>query len=99
MHQKLMFLQREQLIETEDPPKRMFNSDDRPLGSLPQEAYDVLLAEVEPLEGIAVDDAQALLREADFSSADAEYALKRLLNRGYLYKVEDQLFVTEHSEE
>lgn len=77
----------------------MFNSDDRPLGALPQEAYDILLTEIEPLEGIAVEDAHALLQEDDFSSADGEYALTRLLNRGYLYEVEGQLFVTEHRED
>ena len=31
----------------------------------------------------------------DFSDADIDHALDYLLNRGWLYKVDDQLFITE----
>jgi len=76
----------------------MFNTDDRPLGSLAEDAYDRLCEAIDPAEGITVDDARAQLREADFSADEADYALDRLLNRGYLYEVDGRLFVTERAE-
>lgn len=76
----------------------MYNTDDRPLGSLAEDAYDLLSEAIVPAEGITVDDAHARLCEADFSAGDADYALDRLLNRGYLYEVDGQLFVTERKE-
>ncbi|GAB7011127.1 hypothetical protein [Halorubrum trueperi] len=76
----------------------MFNTDDRPLGSLAEDAYDHLCAAIDPAEGITVEDARAQFREADFPADDADYALDRLLNRGYLYEVDGRLFVTERDE-
>lgn len=76
----------------------MFNTDDRPLGSLAEDAYDRLYEAIDPAEGITVDDAHTRLCEADFSVDEADYALDRLLNRGYLYEVDGRLFVTERDE-
>ena len=40
-------------------------------------------------------DAEALLAEGDrFTEADAEYALDVLQNRGYIYYVDEQVYVT-----
>lgn len=76
----------------------MFHTDDRPLGSLAEDAYDRLCEAIHPAEGITVDDACTRLCEADFSADEADYALDHLLNRGYLYEVDGRLFVTERDE-
>jgi len=76
----------------------MYNTDTRPLGAIAEEAYEILLETIDSSDGIAVDDARAQLREDDFAAGDADYALDRLLNRGYLYQVDDRLFVTEREE-
>lgn len=76
----------------------MFNTDDRPLGSLAEDAYDPLREAIDPAEGITIDDAHTRLCEADFTADEADYALDRLLNRGYLYEVDGRLFVTERDE-
>jgi hypothetical protein len=54
-------------------------------GLSPEQVADLLLEEI--------GDDLAL------EPADAEYAIQRLLERGYLYKVEGVLFVTEPIEE
>ena len=74
----------------------MFNSDDRPLGAIAEDAYDILVEAVDPEDGMPREEAHAELLKGDFVDSDAEYALDRLLSRGYLYAVEGQLFVTEH---
>ena len=56
----------------------------------------ILLERCETEDGFPRSDAHGELLEADFTDSDAEYALDRLLNRGYLYAVEERLFVTEH---
>lgn len=77
----------------------MYTTDDRPLGSLAEDAYETLLDAIEPVEGIPIDDAHDRLREEGFSDGDADYAIKRLLNRGYLYEVEGRVFVTDREDE
>jgi len=74
----------------------MYNSDDRPLGVIAEDAYDILVETVDPEDGMPREEAHAELLEGDFIDSDAEYALDRLCSRGYLYEVEGQLFVTEH---
>jgi len=74
----------------------MFNSDDRPLGAIAEDAYDILVEAVDPEDGMPRGEAHAELLKGEFVDSDAEYALDRLLSRGYLYEVEGQLFVTEH---
>ena len=70
-------------------------SDNHPLGPLAEDAYQRLLDSIDPSEGILIDDAHEQLCEDDFSTEEAEYAVEKPLNRGYLYAVEDMLFVTE----
>jgi len=74
----------------------MYNSDDRPLGAIAEDAYEILVETVDPEDGMPREEAHAELLEGDFVDSDAEYALDRLLSRGYLYAVNGQLFVTEH---
>lgn len=77
----------------------MYNSDDRPLGPLSETAYEMLCETTDSGDGIRFDDAVARLSATEFTLADAEYALEQLVNRGYLYEVDGQLFVTERAEE
>lgn len=77
----------------------MFTTDDRPLGSLAEDAYETLLDTIEPSEGLLIDNAHDRLHEEGFSDGDADYAITRLLNRGYLYEVEDRVFVTKREDE
>lgn len=77
----------------------MYNTDDRPLGSLAEDAYETLLDAIEPAEGLPIDEAHDRLREEGVPDGDADYVLKRLLNRGYLYEVEGTVFVTEREDE
>jgi hypothetical protein len=73
----------------------MYDRDERPLGAVAESAYEVLLQTIDPEDGIPRSDAHERLLEADYAEADAEYAIDRLLSRGYLYDVNGQLFVTE----
>jgi len=73
----------------------MYDRDEMPIGAVAESAYEVLLETTEPDEGIPRDDAHAKLLEAGFADEDAVYALDRLLNRGYLYAVNNSLFVTD----
>ena len=46
-------------------------------------------------ESLPKADAEALLADDDrFTEADAEYALDVLQNRGYIYYVDEQVYVT-----
>ena len=74
----------------------MYDNDERPLGAVAESAYEILLEQCEIEDGFPRSDAHAELFEADFTAGGAEYALDRLLNRGYLYAVGGRLFVTEH---
>ncbi|GAA0302072.1 hypothetical protein [Halarchaeum salinum] len=75
-------------------------SDPRPpLPDWVQEAYGILVdAADEPHSEFSYEEAYALLDEADTFSAehsDSEYAVERLLNRGYLYEADGTLRITE----
>ena len=76
----------------------MNNNDKRPLGAVAESAYESLLETMDADSGIPRSDAHAQLLKADFADGDAEYALDQLLNRGYLYAVDEQLFVTEDAD-
>ena len=73
----------------------MYDGDERPLGAVAESAYEVLLETIDPENGITRSEAHERLLQADYAEADAEYAIDRLLSRGYLYDVNGQLFVTE----
>ncbi|SEP03219.1 hypothetical protein SAMN04487948_11176 [Halogranum amylolyticum] len=75
----------------------MYNTNNRSLGPLSGDAYELLLTAIESSEGLAFEEALGHLREEGFSEGDAEYALERLLLRGYLYEVDGKLFVTERA--
>lgn len=77
----------------------MYIRDDRPLRSLAEDAYKILLDAIEPSEGLLIDDAHDRLHEEGFSDGDVDYAIKRLLDRDYLYEVKGTVFVTEHENE
>ncbi|QLC35478.1 hypothetical protein EFA46_014630 (plasmid) [Halarchaeum sp. CBA1220] len=75
-------------------------SDPRPpLPDWVQEAYAILADAADgPHSEFSYEEAHALLDEADTFSAnhsDSEYAVERLLNRGYLYEANGTLRVTE----
>lgn len=61
---------------------------------LPIEQY---LCEKSTQDSLTRQQATELIAEdnSDFGDADIEHALDYLLNRGWLYKVNDRLFVTE----
>ena len=73
----------------------MYDRDERPLGAVAESAYEILLETIDPDDGILRTDAHERLLEADYAEGDAEYAIDRLLSRGYLYDIDSQLFVTE----
>jgi hypothetical protein len=67
----------------------------RPPGSLGA-IYDMLYEEIEPGDSIGVDAAVTKVRETERSVGTAEHVVERLVDRGYLYKVDGQLYITEH---
>lgn len=79
--------------------------DERSLPDWIVTAYDVLEADISERDGgLSVEEAQTSLLEATadelgLNPADAEYAIQRLLDRGYLYEVDGDLFVTEPTPE
>ncbi|GGL41574.1 hypothetical protein GCM10009037_26440 [Halarchaeum grantii] len=75
-------------------------SDPRPpLPEWVQEAYQILRDAADGSQSdFTYEEAYALLEEDDTFSAehsDSEYAVERLLNRGYLYEANGTLRVTE----
>lgn len=80
--------------------------DGRPLPEWIESAYAVLEAHLSEREEDGVSRAEAhdilsnaLSEEPELDPADAEYALQRLIDRGYLYEVAGEVFVTEPTEE
>ena len=46
-------------------------------------------------DGLPKDEAEALLADDDrFTETDVEYALEVLQNRGHIYYVDDQVYIT-----
>ena len=80
----------------------LFSDPSDPRSPLPewvQEAYQILYDAADgPQSDFTYEEAYALLDESDTFSAehsDSEYAVERLLNRGYLYEANGTLRVTE----
>lgn len=77
----------------------MWESEPRPLPDWIRRGYDVLAARVErQREDLSRDDAYELLLEhEDVASdpADAKYVVRVLLERGWLYEVDDDLRITD----
>ena len=70
-------------------------SRNQPPGSLGA-IYDLLYEEIKPGNSIGVDAAVAKVRETECAVGNAEHAVERLVDRGYLYKVDGHLHITEH---
>jgi hypothetical protein len=69
-----------------------------------EDAYATLASEIRQQEdeddhGLGTDRARELLHTEDLIEADAQYAVERLLDRGYLYTVDGELFITEPDRE
>ena len=77
----------------------MWSDDPRPMPEWIQRAYEILVsATADTTDGISRARAQELLvAHENFSedTADAEYAIERLLSRGWLYEVEGELRITD----
>lgn len=72
----------------------MYRNDRLSLAPWIQDAYERVAAEIRHRDsGLPPDHAQDCLQIDN--EEDAQYALMRLLDRGYLYQVDDELFVTE----
>ena len=56
----------------------------------------MLYEDIKPGESIGVDAAVIKVRETERSVGTAEHVVERLVDRGYLYKVDGQLYITEH---
>jgi len=65
----------------------------RPPGSLGA-AYDLLYEEIKHGDSIEVDTAVTRVRDTERSIGNAEHAVERLVDRGYLYEVDGQLYIT-----
>lgn len=75
--------------------RRMFRDDRPPLPNWILDAYRQLATQIQSRDGgLPTEEAETILTTAEIDESDAEYALGRLLDRGYLYQVEDELFVT-----
>jgi hypothetical protein len=77
----------------------MWSNEPRPLPDWIQDAYEILLSQTtSDQEGISHERAhELLLTHSDFPDepADAEYAIERLLNSGWLYEVDEKLRITD----
>lgn len=83
----------------------MWSNEPRQLPEWLENAYEILLAEFTTdaesspeREGLSRDQARGLLlADTAFSdeSADAEYAIERLLSTGWLYEVDGELRITD----
>lgn len=77
----------------------MWNSDGQRLPDWIREAFELIVAHIDdPDKGLPRARAlEILLAQAEFEDApeDAEYAIERLLDRGWFYEVEGVLRVTD----
>ena len=78
----------------------MWNNDQPPLPRWVEDAYQSIecyLWEHTDQQSVTHTQATQLIAEAnpDFSDTDIEHALELLRNRGWLYAVDDRLFMTE----
>ena len=73
----------------------MFRDERPPLPEWVLDAYSQLAERIRSRDGgLPIEEAKALLITEDTDQADVDYAFQRLLDRGYLYQVEGELFVT-----
>jgi len=73
----------------------MSTNDSTPPPPRGREALEVLETAVPDAEaGLPQTAAKATLVDATFTEADAEAVLEALLNRGYLYAVDDEIRLT-----
>ena len=73
----------------------MFRDDRPPLPDWILAVYRQLAGQIRTRDGgLPMEEAKTLLITEESDQADVEYALQRLLDRGYLYQVEGELFVT-----
>lgn len=79
----------------------MWSDESRPMPEWIQRAYEILTSYTAETDmGIPRAGAQELLvAHDDFSedAADAEYAIERLLSRGWLYEVDGELRITDRN--
>lgn len=76
----------------------MYRDDHSPLADWIIDAYEMIASEIgaqEDDQRFDTERAHDLLVAEGHDRMDAEYAIQRLLDRGYLYSVEGDLFVTE----
>jgi hypothetical protein len=69
---------------------------ERRIPPVAEDALDVLHEPVEDADdGLPEDEAKAVLvADNRFTEGDAEYALDVLQNRGYIYYVDEQVYIT-----
>lgn len=60
-----------------------------------EDAFSVLAPAIERQAGLTWEEAHDRLLAADFEEVDTEDTLEQLLNRGYLYEVDDQVYATD----
>ena len=58
------------------------------------DALDTLREPVDRAEGLTREEAATVLTDDGFDSVDADVFLDELLSKGYLYAVDDHLYVT-----
>ena len=77
----------------------MWNPDGHRLPSWVEDAYEVLASEIREYgDGMPRDDAKTVLadrEQLELTPTDATHAVDQLLDRGYLYEVDGDLFVTD----
>lgn len=77
----------------------MWSNELRPLPEWIQEAYEILVSgTADHTEGFSHDRAHDLLLAHEAlpnEAGDAEYAIERLLNSGWLYEVDGELRITD----
>ncbi len=65
-----------------------------PLGPTATEALETLSDPLEQNEGLTLEEATAVLTDGDLDAVTAQETIEQLRLKGYLYQVEDQLFLT-----
>ncbi|WP_254547309.1 hypothetical protein [Halomarina pelagica] len=74
----------------------MYRDDRPPLPDWILTIYRTLSARIQREEGgLSRETATDVIVAEGIEAVDAEYALQRLIDRGYLYMVDEELFVTE----
>jgi len=72
----------------------MPRNDRTQLSAAATDALEIIQEPIDQAEGLTREEAATVLTDNEFNAVDADVFLDELLSKGYLYAVDDHLYVT-----